>query len=112
VDSDQWVVNNNKKLCTGTGDLLVIDSLELKAYIPRSPADSNSIESIIGFSKVLKKPETRIPKPETRNLKPETRNLKPKLETRNQKLETRNPKPETRNSKPETRETNWNVSLP
>mmetsp|Transcript_31356 Transcript_31356/g.74513 ORF Transcript_31356/g.74513 Transcript_31356/m.74513 type:complete len:1197 (-) Transcript_31356:67-3657(-) len=48
-----WMSEERLVIGTDTGDLLVIDSLELKAYIPRSPADSNSIESIIGFSKGL-----------------------------------------------------------
>ena len=30
----------------------MVDGVELKAFIPRAPADSTSIESVIGYSKV------------------------------------------------------------
>ena len=47
-----WLSEERVVLGTDTGDLLVVDGAELKAYIPRAPTDSNSIESIVGFSKV------------------------------------------------------------
>jgi len=46
-----WLSEERVVMGTDTGDLLVVDSLELKAFIPRPPSDSNSIESIVGFSK-------------------------------------------------------------
>uniref|UniRef100_A0A7S0VMW2 Cilia- and flagella-associated protein 57 n=1 Tax=Hemiselmis tepida TaxID=464990 RepID=A0A7S0VMW2_9CRYP len=46
-----WLSEERVVMGTDTGDLLVVDSLELKAFIPRSPSDSNSIEAIVGFSK-------------------------------------------------------------
>jgi WD40 repeat protein len=48
-----WLSDDRVVVGTDTGDLLVIDGVELKAFIPRSPSDSNSIESIVGFSKGL-----------------------------------------------------------
>ena len=47
-----WLGEERVVLGTDTGDLLVIDGSELKAFLPRAPTDSNSIESVIGFSKV------------------------------------------------------------
>ena len=46
-----WLGEERVVLGTDTGDLLVIDGSELKAFLPRAPTDSNSIESVVGFSK-------------------------------------------------------------
>mmetsp|Transcript_26004 Transcript_26004/g.85576 ORF Transcript_26004/g.85576 Transcript_26004/m.85576 type:complete len:1192 (-) Transcript_26004:44-3619(-) len=46
-----WVSEERLVVGTDTGDLLVVEGGELKGFIARSPADSNSIESIVGFSK-------------------------------------------------------------
>jgi hypothetical protein len=48
-----WLSDERVVLGTDTGDLLLVDSLELKAFIPRAPSDSNSIEAVVGFSKVI-----------------------------------------------------------
>ena len=36
-----WLSDDRVVVGTDTGDLLVIDGVELKAFIPRSPSDSN-----------------------------------------------------------------------
>ena len=48
-----WMSEDRIVVGTDNGELLVIDSSELKAYIPRSPTDSNSVESIVSFAKGL-----------------------------------------------------------
>eukprot|EP00286_Rhodomonas_abbreviata_P019738 CAMPEP_0181309260 /NCGR_PEP_ID=MMETSP1101-20121128/11919_1 /TAXON_ID=46948 /ORGANISM="Rhodomonas abbreviata, Strain Caron Lab Isolate" /LENGTH=1189 /DNA_ID=CAMNT_0023415733 /DNA_START=168 /DNA_END=3733 /DNA_ORIENTATION=- len=48
-----WLSEERVVVGTDTGDLLVVDGVELKAFIPRAPSDSSSIESVIGYSKGL-----------------------------------------------------------
>jgi len=48
-----WCSDERVVVGTDTGDLLVVDGVELKAFIPRAPSDSTSIESVIWYSKGL-----------------------------------------------------------